>query len=461
MSINNSPAYNAFKAYDIRGRVPQELSPELFYRVGAAYVQTVKPKCAAVGRDIRLTSPELSASLTEALLDLGVDVIDLGLCGTEEIYYAAGHEGADGGLMVTASHNPADYNGLKMVQAQARPLSKDQTLRVRDLALGGDSPAKAGKRGSLRKVDIHRDFTDYALSLVQKRMMPRLRVVCNPGNGGAGIVLERLRDLLPIEMIVINGEPDGHFPNGVPNPLLPECRADTSRAVLEHHADLGVAWDGDFDRCFFFDEHGRFVEGYYVVGLLAKRFLENTPGAAIIYDPRLTWNTLEIVEAAKGKAVMSATGHAFIKQAMRDNQAVYGGEMSAHHYFRDFFFCDSGILPWLFVMELMGRLDQPLSAMVDEMIRRHPISGEINRRTAEPLQQILQRLRRRVSGSFGQPLREDTIDGLSWEYADFRFNVRASNTEPLVRLNVETRADTVLLQSVTRLLLDAVGGERP
>ncbi|MDO5295354.1 MAG: phosphomannomutase [bacterium] len=459
--LSNHPAFSAFKAYDIRGRVPQEVNAELFYSVGTAYTQTVQPKNVAIGHDIRLSSPQLASALAEALRDQGVNVTDLGLCGTEEIYYAVGHQGLDGGLMVTASHNPADYNGLKMVQAGARPLTKQQNTKIRDLALAADSSVQRKQRGALKKLDIHGSFIDYVLSLIELPLLPRLKVVCNAGNGGAGVVLEQLRARLPLEMIVINGEADGHFPNGVPNPLLPECRADTARAVREHHADLGVAWDGDFDRCFFFDERGRFVEGYYVVGLLAKRFLESTPGATVIYDPRLTWNTLEIAEAAQGQAVMSATGHAFIKQAMRDHQAVYGGEMSAHHYFRDFFFCDSGILPWLFVMELMGRLNQPLSALVDDMIEKHPISGEINRRTAEPLPQILERLRQSVSAVYGPPLKEDTLDGLSWEYEQFRFNVRASNTEPLVRLNAETRAGQALLQRVTQLLLEAIGGENP
>ncbi len=461
MSITECSAYNAFKAYDIRGRVPQELNEALFYRVGAAYAQTITPESVVIGRDVRLTSPQLSAVLIESLLDQGVDVTDLGLCGTEEIYFATGHNSMDGGLMVTASHNPADYNGLKMVRKGARPLVSSQTMNIKGISISDTHIVKHTKRGTLKKLDLHRSFIAYILSLIQLHKMPHLKVVCNAGNGGAGVVLERIQEFLPVDLIIINGEPDGNFPHGVPNPLLPECRADTSKAVTDNRADLGVAWDGDFDRCFFFDEHGRFIDGYYVVGLLARRFLEHIPGSTIIYDPRLTWNTLEIVQKAKGKAVMSPTGHVLVKQSMRDNQAIYGGEMSAHHYFRDFFYCDSGMLPWLFIMELMGRLDQPLSALTDEMMRNHPISGEINRRTEEKLPQILKRIRQRAGDCYGLPLLEDTTDGLTWEYEDFRFNVRASNTEPLVRLNVETRADTSLLQKTTDFLLDTIGGERP
>ncbi|MBQ7567810.1 phosphomannomutase [bacterium] len=461
MSIKNHPAYNAFKAYDIRGRVPQELTPELYYRLGSAYAQVLQPQTVAVGHDIRLSSPELTASLIEALRDQGVNVTDLGLCGTEEVYFATGHNRLDGGLMVTASHNPADYNGLKMVQSQSRPLTSSQNLDIRGVAISDVRITKHPRRGTLKKYDVHRSFIAYALSQVDLRKIPHLTVVCNAGNGGAGVLLERMQEFLPIEMIIINGEPDGNFPHGVPNPLLPECRADTAKAVIEHKAHLGVAWDGDFDRCFFFDEKGHFIEGYYVVGLLAQRFLGRNHGATIIYDPRLTWNTQEIVEQAHGRAVQSATGHAFIKQTMRDNNAVYGGEMSAHHYFRDFYFCDSGILPWLFIMELLGTTKKPLSALVEDRVAQHPISGEINRRTSEKLPDILERLRQRTEEAYGQPLSEDTTDGLSWEYPQFRFNVRASNTEPLVRLNVETRADQTLLKSVTDFLLDTIGGEKP
>ncbi len=456
-SISEHPAFSAFKAYDVRGRVPDELNPDLYKRLGVAYARVLQPKTVAVGRDIRLSSPTLAASLIDGLTSQGVEVNDIGLCGTEEIYFAVGHEGLDGGLMVTASHNPADYNGLKMVRSQARPLSQETGLAaIKELTLG-DEPLDGQPQPALHKtLDIHQKFIDYVLSLVDVSAMPKLKVVCNPGNGGASVVLERIRERLPIDMVIVNGEPDGSFPNGVPNPLLPERREDTRRAVIAEGADLGVAWDGDFDRCFFFDERGEFVEGYYLVALLAQRFIQRHPGATIIHDPRLTWNTLETVAACGGKAVQSPTGHAFIKQSMRQAQAIYGGEMSAHHYFQDFFYCDSGILPWLFMLELLGTSGETLSQLVGAMVARHPISGEINSRVSEPIDVILARLRSACQERFGAPLLEDKTDGLCFEYPEFRFNVRASNTEPLVRLNVESRANPQLLGQITDFLLETI-----
>lgn len=449
-----SAPHAAFKAYDIRGRVPSELNADVARRVGASYAQLLAPRHVAVGRDVRLSSPGIAQALAEGLASGGVEVRDLGLCGTEEVYFAVLHDALDGGIMVTASHNPMDYNGMKIVGPQARPISGDTGLMaLRDLALGDQLPPGRGG-GRIVPQDVHDRFVDFALGTVDLDRLPRMKVVCDVGNGGVGVLLERMAARLPIEMVILDGEPDGTFPRGVPNPLLPEKRHVTSAAVLEHGADLGVAWDGDFDRCFFYDERGRFIEGYYLVGLFAERFLRRCPGSRILHDPRLTWNTREIVAAGGGEAVQSRTGHAFIKDRMREVDAVYGGEMSAHHYFREFGYCDSGILPWLFLMELMGTTGRPLSALVQARMERFPVSGEINRRVADA-PAVLER----VLARFGaQAERRDATDGLSLEFADWRFNLRSSNTEPLIRLNVETRGDTALLEARTAELLELIGG---
>lgn len=449
-----SAAHAAFKAYDIRGRVPSELNPDVARRIGAAYAHLFTPRHVAVGRDVRLSSPEIAQALAQGLAAGGVEVRDLGLCGTEEVYFAVLHDALDGGIMVTASHNPMDYNGMKIVGPAARPISGDTGLQaLRDMALGSDLPPGRGG-GRIVPHDVHDRFVEFALGTVDVDRLPRMKVVCDVGNGGVGILLERMASRLPIEMVILDGEPDGTFPRGVPNPLLPEKRHVTSAAVLEHGAALGVAWDGDFDRCFFYDERGRFIEGYYLVGLFAERFLRRCPGSRILHDPRLTWNTREIVAAGGGEAVQSRTGHAFIKERMREVDAVYGGEMSAHHYFREFGYCDSGILPWLFLMELMGTTGQPLSALVQARMDRFPVSGEINRRV-EDARAVLDR----VLGRLGpQAVHRDDMDGLSLEFPEWRFNLRSSNTEPLIRLNVETRGDTALLEARTAELLELVGG---
>jgi len=456
MSSPTPQARAAFKAYDIRGRVPEELNPRVARRVGLAYARLFHPRRVAVGRDVRLSSPELASALCEGLACSGVEVLDLGLCGTEEVYFAVLDLELDGGIMVTASHNPANYNGMKLVGAQARPISGDTGLdALRDLVLEAPLEDPTGPMAAILPTEIHDRFLDFALGRVDLGALPALKVVCDAGNGGAGILLERLRGRLPVTMVLRDAEPDGTFPRGVPNPLLPEKRQGTAEAVLAHGADLGVAWDGDFDRCFFYDEKGRFIEGYYLVGLFAQRFLGRFPGSRILHDPRLTWNTLEIVRECGGQAIQSKTGHAFIKQRMRAEDAVYGGEMSAHHYFREFGYCDSGILPWLFLMELMGTTGQSLSALVDARMQRFPVSGEINRRVEEPSAAILERVLARFRGG---ALTADRTDGLSLEFAQWRFNLRASNTEPLIRLNVETRADRALLQDRTAELLALVGG---
>jgi len=438
-----------FKAYDIRGKVPEDLDEDLAYRIGQAYAALFKPQKIAVGHDIRLSGPSLTTALAEGLMDAGVDVVHLGLSGTEEIYFASFHLDVDGGIIVTASHNPAEYNGMKIVRKGAVPVSGDTGLKdIEREAIAGEK-ITAKSKGSLSSLDIKDDFVSHLLSYVDCNSLKPLKLVVNPGNGCAGPVIEKLESILPFRFVKMQQQPDGTFPNGVPNPLLQENREVTANAVVNHGADLGIAWDGDFDRCFFFDETGAFVEGYYIVGLLAEAMLIKYPGGKIIHDPRLVWNTQEVVTSAGGIPVMSKTGHAFIKERMRAEDAVYGGEMSAHHYFRDFSYCDSGMIPWLLVTELISQSGISLSAMIEDRMKAYPVSGEINSRVADPDRTI-----DAIEQEFSHEcLEKDNTDGLSMTGNGYRFNVRKSNTEPVLRLNVESRGDKELMESITRRLL--------
>ena len=451
-----STKLTCFKAYDIRGRIPDELNEDVAYLIGRAYAVFLRPKRVAVGHDVRSSSPTLSASLAKGLLDGGVNVLDIGLCGTEEIYFAAFHHRLDGGIMVTASHNPMDYNGMKLVREQAKPISGDSGLfAIHDLAVASDELTMTNRHGRLDYQPDKSAYIAHLLGYIDRRVLKPLKIVVNAGNGGAGPIIDALEPHLPFRFIKIHHEPDGTFPHGIPNPLLPECRDATAQAVREHGADLGLAWDGDFDRCFFFDATGRFIEGYYVVGLLAETLLARQPGAKIVHDPRLTWNTIQQVTNAGGVPVQSKTGHAFIKERMRLEDALYGGEMSAHHYFRDFAYCDSGMIPWLLIAELLSRCDQPLAALVDARMQAFPCSGEINFRVADAPAKI-----REILAAYAdqQPALDET-DGVGLEFPDWRFNLRTSNTEPLLRLNVETRGDAALLERRTeelRALIETV-----
>ncbi len=434
-----------FKAYDVRGRIPDQLNEEVVYRIGRAYAAFLNPKTVVVGEDVRLSSPELRAALVEGLTDSGVDVRLLGLCGTECVYFATDHYDCDGGIMVTASHNPMDYNGLKFVREGSRPISGDTGLEeIRALAEKNEFPT--AEKGRVERLDWKGDYIDALLGYVDREKLKPLKIVVNAGNGGAGEIVDLLEPHLPFEFIKINHQPDGTFPNGIPNPLLPENRGATIDAVLAHQADLGVAWDGDYDRCFLFDETGRFIEGYYIVGLLAEVFLRKYPGAKIIHDPRLVWNTIDIVESLGGIPVQSKSGHAFIKERMREEDAIYGGEMSAHHYFRDFAYCDSGQIPWLLVAELMSVKERTLSSMLDERIEKFPASGEINFRVQDPAAAMKAVEEKYLPSAKGV----DRTDGISIEFENWRFNLRASNTEPVIRLNLESRGDRALMEEKTR-----------
>ena len=507
-------AISCFKAYDVRGRVPEELNEDVVYRIGRGYAEFLRPGTVAVGRDIRLSSDALTNVLVGSLIDAGVDVIDIGLGGTEMVYFATFSRGLDGGIMVTASHNPPNYNGMKFVREGARPISADTGLReIRALAEGNafteaatldrdgrdrkerdrpergrtargqpkrgklerdqveraqsgpgkaergkaeraqSGPGKAG-RGKAERVDLLPAYIDHLLGYVDPGRLRPLKIVVNAGNGGAGPIVDLLEPHLPFEFVKMHHRPDGTFPNGVPNPMLEENRAVTAETVVRERADLGIAWDGDFDRCFFFDGNGRFIDGYYVVGLLAQSFLAGSPGERIVHDPRLTWNTLEVVENCGGTAVQSVSGHAFMKQAMRDKDAVYGGEMSAHHYFRSFAYADSGMIPWLLVTRIMSERGLPLSALVDERMELFPASGEINR-TVDDAAEVLARIERAYAGDAE---RVEHVDGLSMEFSRWRFNLRASNTEPLLRLNVESRGDVALMKARTAELLEHISG---
>jgi phosphomannomutase len=445
-----------FKAYDIRGQLGTELNEDIAYRIGRAYAEFLKPQTIVLGGDIRLTSEALKAALSEGIRDAGANVIDIGMVGTEEVYFATSHLKVDGGIEVTASHNPIDYNGMKPIREGSRPISSDTgLLDIKRLAEANQfAPVDAAARGGYEKRSVLNEYLDHLLGYIDNEAIRPIKLVMNAGNGAAGHVVDaiekRFADLkLPIEIIKIFNEPDGTFPNGIPNPILHENRAPTIDAVLAHGADMGIAWDGDFDRCFLVDEKGQFIEGYYIVGLLAEAFLLKNPGAKIVHDPRLTWNTIDVVTRGGGQAIQSKTGHAFIKERMRAEDAVYGGEMSAHHYFRDFFYCDSGMIPWLLVMELITRSGKPLSALVNDMVMAYPSPGELNRTIADPAAAI-KRVREHYQAD---ALVIDETDGISMEFPQWRFNLRMSNTEPVVRLNLETRGDGVLLAKHEKALL--------
>jgi phosphomannomutase len=446
-------------AYDVRGKIPEDFDAQIALRIALAFTCHCRVRRMVIGRDMRLTSAEISQTITDGLLAQGVDIIDIGLCGTEEVYHAVFSgtgEGIDGGIMITASHNPAAYNGMKIVQRESRPVSRDSGLvEIGQMAtdpqwFAEQTAQHPPQPGTYKRIDSKEAYIQHLLAMVDCSVMRPMKIVVNAGNGCAGPVVDLLAAHLPIDFIRLNHEPDGTFPNGVPNPLLPEKREVTAQAVREHGADLGIAWDGDFDRCFLYDETGRFIEGYYIVGLLAVAMLQQAPGATILHDPRLTWNTREMVEAAGGKPVMTRTGHAFIKENMRLMNAIYGGEMSAHHYFRDFGYCDSGMLPWMLVCRLMSLSGQPLSALVSARMEAYPVSGEINSTVADA-KEVLARIEQRYSDGI-----KDSTDGLSVEYPEYRFNLRSSNTEPVLRLNVETRGNAALLQQKTEELLQLI-----
>lgn len=445
MKISNK----GFGAYDIRGIYPEDVNEELAYRIGRSFPGLFAAKKVAVGHDIRLSGPAIRDALVKGLTESGCDVVDIGECGTEMIYFTTAHLKLDGGIMITASHNPKEYNGMKFVRKESRPISSDTGLKELEKAVMEGEFTETAATGKVEKIDILEDYVEHILSYVDVKKLKPFKVVANTGNGAAGPIINALEKHLPFDIVKVNNIPDGNFPNGVPNPILQENRESTAKVVRETGADVGVAWDGDFDRCFLFDENGGFIEGYYMVGFLAQAFLKKNPGAKVIYDPRLIWNTIEIADELGGEAVMCKSGHAFIKDKMRQVNAIYGGEMSAHHYFRDFSYCDSGMIPWLLVLELLSQADgKSLSELMKERMERYPISGEINSKVADA-QEVLDRIEK----DYGAKGKVTKVDGLSVEFDNWRFNLRKSNTEPVIRLNVETRQDEKLCQEKTAELL--------
>ena len=437
-----------FKAYDIRGQLGVELNEEIAYRIGRAYAEFIKPKNVVLGGDIRLSSEAFKNALSEGIRDAGSDVIDIGMVGTEQVYFATSFLNAGGGIEVTASHNPIDYNGMKLVRENSRPVSSDTgLLEIKALAEANKfEEASAQNKGNYKKLDLTDEYLDCLLGYIDCNSIKPMKLVMNSGNGAAGPIVDALEKYfddfdVPLELIKIHNEPNGTFPNGIPNPILEENRESTIKAVLEHNATMGIAWDGDFDRCFLVDEMGKFIEGYYIVGLLAKAFLQKAPGSKIVHDPRLTWNTIDIAQTYGGEPLQSKTGHAFIKEKMRLEDAIYGGEMSAHHYFREFFYCDSGMIPWLLILELMSKSQTSLSYLVNDMMIKYPSPGEINFKVNNP-KDCIEKVFKHFESS---ALLTDTTDGISMEFETWRFNLRMSNTEPLVRLNLETRSNDQLL----------------
>lgn len=441
---------SSFKAYDIRGKVPAMLNTAFARNLGFAFAKEFNTKKAVIGYDARLSGPDLYQALADGLQAAGVDVTGIGMCGTEEIYYASFAKDFDGGIMITGSHNPADENGFKIVRRGAVPVSGDSGLfAIRDRMIAGqtipDTPS-----GTFQETSFRTDYISHLLGYIRPETLKPLKIIVNPGNGCAGLVIQELKKHLPLNITIIQGNPDGTFPHGVPNPLLPENRETTAKAVIEHKADIGIAWDGDFDRCFFFDEKGNFIEGYYLVGMIAEALLKTNPKAKIIHDPRLVWNTQSVVKQAGGIAIESKTGHAFIKERMRAENALYGGEMSAHHYFRDFAYCDSGMITWLLVVQLLSDSGKTLSECVTQYQKAYPCSGEINS-TVQDIPSTIKKIEQLYASL--PDAQVSKIDGLSIAYPDWRFNLRGSNTEPILRLNVESRGNPALMAEKTEELL--------
>jgi phosphomannomutase len=439
---------SVFKAYDVRGVYPSELDEEGAYRVARAYAEHFEPASVAVGRDMRLSSPTVAASVIDGIADAGADVADLGLVGTEMLYHAVGELGLDGGICVTASHNPKEYTGMKIVRRGALPVGGDSGLaEIRTRAEAGFGPSS--RRGSVDAQDVWASFVSKVLSFVDPGAIRQLRVVVDAANGMAGVMLPPVLERLPqLDVVRCHFEPDGSFPNHEPNPLLPENREFIVAKVAEEKADLGVAYDGDADRCFFVDDTGEFVPGDFATALLAEAVLAKHPGEKVIYDVRASWAVPETISRAGGLPLASRVGHAFIKQRMRAEDAVFAGEVSAHYYFREFSQADTGVVPFLVVLELLSRSEEKLSALLRPYRERYFLTGEINTPVADvPLK--LQELKERYVADGG---RASHLDGLSIEFEDWHFNVRPSNTEPLLRLNLEALSEATMTEKRDEVL---------
>lgn len=442
---------SCFKAYDVRGRIPSELNEDVAFRIGVGIASYFSAQSVVIGYDIRPSSIDILEALTKGINSKGAKVFSIELCGTEEIYFATNYLNTDAGVMITASHNPADYNGLKIVGKGAKPVSIDSGLgEIKRIAESSEVLPQINS--DIEVVDIKSEYIQKLMGFINPDLIKPMRVLTNAGNGCAGPILDMLEDHLPVQFTKIQNQPDGSFPNGIPNPLLHENRETTSKAVIENSADIGIAWDGDFDRCFFFDSKGMFIENYYLIALLSEQLLKESQGESIVHDPRLTWNTIEEVENFGGVPKISKSGHSFIKEVMRENNSIYGGEMSGHHYFRDFYYSDSGMIPWLLLLENVSLSGTSLTDLVKDRIEKYPVSGEINRTVSNP-EQLLEEIKAHYEPH--KP-KIDDIDGYSFDFNSWRFNLRMSNTEPLVRLNVETRGNSSLMQDKTDEILDLI-----
>jgi phosphomannomutase len=437
-----------FKAYDVRGIYPTELDEDGAYAIGRAYIEQFEPKQIAVGRDMRLSSPSMAASVIRGAADEGCDVLDLGLVGTEMVYFAVGELELDGGVMVTASHNPKNYTGMKIVRRGALPVGGESgLLEIRDRAVSLGDTSGGQTPGQVQEYDIWPAFVDRVLSFIDLSEIKPLRVVIDAANGMAGVMLPPVLERLPIEAVRYYFEPDGTFPNHEPNPLLPENRQFIIERTKAEGADFGVAFDGDADRCFFVDDTGEFVPGDFVTALFAELVLEKNPGAKIIYDVRASWAVPERIERAGGVPLINRVGHAFIKQRMREEGAVFAGEVSGHYYFRDFSQADSGVVPFLLMLELVSRRGQKLSEILRPFRERYFITGELN----TPVPDVALKLQE-LKERFGPQGEVSHLDGISVTGKDWHFNVRPSNTEPLLRLNLEARSEELMEQKRDEVL---------
>lgn len=453
MAINTS----GFGSYDIRGIYPESVNQELAYRVGRVFPKLFDAKKVAIGHDIRLSGPTIADALTRGLTEAGCDVYDIGQCGTEMIYFATGSNNFDGGIMVTASHNPKEYNGLKFVRKNVVPIAPKTGLLDIKAAIEDENFDWSFRKatGTVYRIDILHDYIKKLLTYIDMKNLKPLKVVINTGNGAAGPIINELEKFLPFEIVKIFNNTNGYFPNGVPNPLLHDSRVATSKAVLENNADCGIAFDGDFDRCFLFDEKGNFIEGCYMVGLLAENFLKKNPSEKIVCEPRALLNTIDIVKELGGTSIVCRSGHTYMKAVLRENNAIYGGEMASHHYFRDFYYCDSGMITWLMILELLSQSDEKLSEIMADRIKNYPVSGEINTKLSDigDVPKIIDKIEKIYAP---QGLSVSHIDGLSVDFENWRFNLRGSQTEPYIRLNVESRGDKVLMETKRDELLKLI-----
>lgn len=449
--------FEIFKAYDVRGIYPSEINEQDVYKIAKAYCEFVKPSEVVIGCDVRLSSPSLKQAAIKAVVDQGIKVIDVGEISTDMLYFAVANYGYAGGFSLTASHNPKEYNGAKFVREQSRPISSDTGLfEIRDIAIKDESDPPAGGKDfeigeeNLKLVEKKNIMDDYIAKIktfADFSKFKNLKIVANPNFGVGGRAIDKLLEGTNINVIKLNWESDGNFPKGRPDPLIPENREEISELVIENGADFGVAWDADADRCFFFTEKGEFIEGYFITALLGKIFLERNSGATILHDPRLIWAIRDIAIQNGGKDIINKSGHAFIKERMRKDNVVFGGEMSAHYYFRDYFYCDNGLIPFVMMLEFLSTQEKSLSEIMTEMFwNKYFVSGEINSEVSDVKSKITEAKEKYSDGTI------DEIDGVSIEFPDWRFNLRGSNTEPVIRLNVEAKSKELMERKRDELL---------